>query len=170
VRATNEDFPALEIVMKFVGPASTAHPFPESGKLKLVGLLLSQDLIFITKIKETAADLGYSIMVTSTESQAKTIIEEHHPKVVLIDVASGNVVAPSALRAYQDLAGKTVWFVAFGPHVERDLLATAKAAGCHAVLPRSKFAAELPALMRRYFSEPPGSQFSTYDAREELSS
>jgi hypothetical protein len=152
--------------MEVVSPASRPDPPAESGTSKLVGLLLSRDLIFITKIKETAADLGYSIMVASTETQAKSMIEEHHPKVVFFDVALRDVVAPSAVRAYQKLAGTNVWFVAFGPHVERDLLATAKAAGCHAVLARSKFAAELPELMRRYFSEPAGNQLSVGHATE----
>ena len=63
---------------------------------------------------------------------------------------------PSALNTYQSLAGSDAWFVAFGPHVEADSLAAAKAAGCQVVLPRSKFTAELPELMQRYFSRPAG--------------
>jgi hypothetical protein len=99
-------------------------------------------------------------MVAGSEPQAQAMIKEHHPRVVFIDVAMGIAVAPSALKAYQKLAGTTAWFVAFGPHVDRDLLATAKAAGCHAVFPRSKFAAELPELLQRYFSEEAGRQYA----------
>ena len=44
---------------------------------------------------------------------------------------------------------------AFGPHVESEALARAKAAGCHVVLPRSKFAGDLPRLLQLYFSQLP---------------
>ena len=115
---------------------------------------MCRDLIFITKVKETAVDLGYSVIVASTESQAKSMIKEHRPTVVLIDVTAGEAAAPSAMRAYQELAGVGVWFVAFGPHVEVDVLAAAKAAGCHVVMPRSRFVAELPRLIQRFFSQP----------------
>ena len=51
-----------------------------SGK---TGLLLSRDLIFTTKIKGTAAELGYSMMVAGSESQAQSMIEAHRPRVIL---------------------------------------------------------------------------------------
>ena len=124
----------------------------ESGK---TGLLLSQDLIFTTKIKGTAAELGYSMMVAGSETQAQSMIEAHRPKVVLIDLNAGALVGPDALIAYQNIAGSNAWFVAFGSHVEVGALNAARAAGCHVVLPRSRFAAELPELMGRFFSQPP---------------
>jgi DNA-binding NarL/FixJ family response regulator len=124
----------------------------ESGK---AGLLLSQDLIFTTKIKGTAAELGYSMMVASSETQAQSMIEAHRPRVVLIDLNAGALVGPDALIAYQSIAGSNAWFVAFGSHVEVGALNAARAAGCHVVLPRSRFAAELPQLMGRFFSQPP---------------
>jgi hypothetical protein len=60
------------------------------------------------------------------------------------------------MSGYFKLAGPDVWFVAFGPHVDEEALAAAKAAGCQVVLPRSKFASDLPRLMRWYFSQRPG--------------
>jgi hypothetical protein len=118
------------------------------------GLFLSQDLIFTTKVKGTAAELGYPMMVAGSDSQARSMIKTYRPQVVLVDLTAGVMVAPAALIAYQELAGPDVWFVAFGPHVEVDTLAAAKAAGCHVVLPRSRFTAELPTLMRQYFNQP----------------
>ena len=41
--------------------------------------------------------------------------------------------------------------IAFGSHVNKARLDEARAAGCAEVLPRSKFSADLPALLRRYF-------------------
>jgi AmiR/NasT family two-component response regulator len=119
-----------------------------------IGLLLSRDLIFTSKIRGTAAELGYSIMVVGTDLQARSMIETYRPSVVLVDLNAGDLVTPAAVISYQKLAGPDTWFVAFGSHVDAEGLRAARNAGCHVVLARSRFAAELPALLRRYFSEP----------------
>lgn len=118
------------------------------------GLLLSRDLIFTCKVKGTAADLGHELIISGNDSEARSIIEVHKPRVVFIDLTATDMATPATLVAYQDLAGPTTWFVAFGPHVDVDALSMAKRAGCHVVLPRSRFSAELPAPMQRYFSQP----------------
>ncbi len=136
-------------------PSETKPPLPPppSGSGP-TGLLLSRDLIFTSKVKGTAAELGYPMMVAGADSQTRSIIETYRPRVVLVDLTAGDLVAPAALIAYQAIAGTDTWFVAFGSHVDVDALAAARAAGCHDVLPRSRFAAELPELMRWYFSQP----------------
>jgi len=116
------------------------------------GLLLCRDLIFTTKVKETAAALGYQIQVAGNPLLARSLIESSRPRVVFVDLTAGEMVAPGALSDYRKLAGPDVWFVAFGPHVEAESLTAARTAGCQAVLTRSKFTAELPELMRIYFS------------------
>ena len=65
---------------------------------------------------------------------ARSLIETSQPRVVFIDLTAGEMAAPGALIAYQKLAGPDAWFVAFGPHVEAEALAAAKAAGCQVVL------------------------------------
>jgi hypothetical protein len=116
------------------------------------GLLLSRDLIFTSKVTGTAADLGYPMMTASVDSQARSMIETYQPRVVLIDLSAGGLVLPAAVITYQELAGSDTWFVAFGSHVDVEVLKAAKAAGCHDVLPRSRFAIDLPKLLRHYFS------------------
>jgi hypothetical protein len=133
-------------------PVRTPEPSPaEPGP---IALLLCRDLIFTTKVKGTAEALSYRILVASDESLVASLIEKWRPRVVFVDLTAGEVAAPGALIAYQKLAGPDVWFVAFGPHVEADALDAAKAAGCQVVMPRSKFSAELPELLRRYFNRP----------------
>jgi CheY-like chemotaxis protein len=121
----------------------------------LSGLLVSRDLIFVTKIKETAADLGYVVLVASTQSAAVSMITAHHPSVVLVDLTAGEMATSGALKAYKDLAGAGAWLIAFGPHVDTDALAAANSVGFHVVLPRSVFTVKLSELLQRYFSEPP---------------
>jgi DNA-binding NarL/FixJ family response regulator len=130
-----------------------------------MGLLLSRDLIFTSKIKGTAAELGYSMMVVGTSLQAHSMIETYRPSVVLVDLNAAELVAPAALIDYQRNAGPDAWFIAFGSHVDKKSLDAARAAGCHVVLARSRFAAELPELLRRYFSQP-----ARYDREADVAS
>jgi CheY-like chemotaxis protein len=123
-------------------------PTPEGP----AGLLLSRDLIFTSKVTGTARELGHRVMVAGNTALASTMIEQWHPKVVFVDLAAGDLVDPAALLAYQAQAPGTP-FVAFGSHVDTAVLAAAKAAGCDPVLPRSKFSAELPDLIRRFLGD-----------------
>ena len=128
-----------------------------------VGILLSRDLIFTTKVQGTARSLGYNITVVGDVSKARVEIESSRPRLVLIDLTSGDLCAPSAMSEYVTLAGPQTWLVAFGPHVESEALARAKAVGCQVVLPRSKFAGDLPRLLQFYFSRLPEAADKTMD-------
>jgi hypothetical protein len=128
---------------------------PATVKSNPAGLLLSRDLIFTTKVLGTAQSLGYHIQVAGDIQSAHLAIERLCPQVVFVDLTAGELVAHESLSDYLKLAGPDVWFVAFGPHVDEAALATAKLAGCQVVLPRSKFASDLPRLMQLYFSRRP---------------
>jgi len=114
------------------------------------GLLLCRDLIFTSKITGTARELGHRIMTAGNLAMATTMIEQWQPRVVFVDLAAGDLVAPPALIALRTLAGPTTPFVAFGSHVDDVALAAAAVAGCDPVLPRSRFSATLPDLIRRF--------------------
>lgn len=136
-------------------PSEPVPPFPpETTPSRARGLLLCRDLIFTSKVKGTATELGIPMMVTGDESQVRSMIKTCQPHVVFVDLTAGIMVAPAALVSYREIAGRGTWFVAFGSHVDVDVLAGARAAGCHVVLPRSQFSANLPALMQRFFSQP----------------
>lgn len=65
-------------------------------------------------------------------------------EVVVVDLARPDAVdGVRALRA----AGSTARIVGYGSHVERDLLAEARAAGCDRVLARSAFFADVAAAL-----------------------
>lgn len=122
-------------------------PVPEGP----AGLLLSRDLIFTTKITGTASALGAKVVSAGGVALAKAMLGRWRPEVVFVDLGAGDLVAPSAISEYRALA-EGVPFVAFGSHVDVDALDAARAAGCDPVLPRSKFVAELPALIGHYLS------------------
>src|SRR5260370_39404901 len=125
------------------------EPGPEGSEPS--GLLLSRDLICTSKVTGTARALGHRVLVAGNNALAAAMIEQWQPKVVFVDLAAGELVNTPALVAYQKAAPTGTPFVAFGSHVDTDALAAARAAGCDPVLPRSKFSAELPELIRRYF-------------------
>jgi hypothetical protein len=133
-----------------------------SSDCSRTGILLSRDLIFTSKVQGTAKALGYTLEVIGDVRKAKTAIESLHPHVIFIDLTAGKLSSPDTVSDYVKLAGPEVWLVAFGPHVDEEALANAKTAGCQVVLPRSKFADRLPALMQSYYGRRPGESCPTH--------
>lgn len=116
----------------------------------IAGVLLSRDLMFTVKITGTAQELGHKVQVAGNAELASALIRDHRPRAVFVDLAAGPLASSETLTALQAVAGPEVPFIAFGSHVDVGALAAARAAGCDPVMPRSKFSAELPALLRRY--------------------
>jgi len=123
-------------------------PTPDAGGGP-VGLLLSRDLIFTTKITSTANALGQRVLVAETTEKAAAAIAQQSPAVVFVDLAAEDLAAPATLTALRTSAPETP-FIAFGSHVDTAALAAASDAGCDDVMPRSKFTNLLPDLIRRY--------------------
>ena len=115
------------------------------------GLLLSRDLIFTTKVTETARSLGFAMTTAGNSALVKAMIERGKPRVVFVDLAAGDLVVPARIVEYRAIAGDSVPFVAFGSHVDAGALAAARTAGCVEAMPRSRFSGELIDLIRRYF-------------------
>lgn len=130
--------------------SSPTEPAPSPAGGGPAGLLLSRDLIFTSKVTGTAGALGYRVTVAGNAALAASVIGEWQPKAVFVDLAAGDLVSPAALLGYRQAARPGTRFIAFGSHVDKAALAAASEAGCDAVLPRSKFSAELPDLIRQY--------------------
>lgn len=114
-----------------------------------VGLLLSRDLIFATKITGTAHELGRRVLWADSPAKAAQMIEQSRPRVIFVDLSAGDLVRPDALLDYKRLAPAAP-FVAFAPHIDTAAMASAAEAGCDPVLPRSRFVVRLPELIRAY--------------------
>ncbi len=114
------------------------------------GLLISRDLLFISKIRGTASELGCTILVADDDTKARSYIQAYNPRVVFVDLASGAMTSPSALQGYRQLVDSHSTFIAFGSHVDRPTLEAARNAGCEIVLPRSRFVAELADLITQH--------------------
>jgi DNA-binding NarL/FixJ family response regulator len=129
----------------------------EGGRADVV--LVSRDLIFISKITGTARALGFGVAVAGNAALVSKTIDDVKPKVILVDLAAGEPGKAEAIVSYRKAAGTEVPIVAFGSHVDIASLDAAREAGCREVMPRSRFTVELPDLIRKYcgHSEPTGS-------------
>lgn len=109
------------------------------------GLLLSDDLIFTSRILGTAQALGLEMRV-ARDSAALQALASPQTTCVVVDLSNPGLVIEDLVRAS---AGARV--VAYGSHVDVATLKRAREAGCDLVLPRSKFVEDLPAQMTDWF-------------------
>lgn len=113
------------------------------------GLLLTRDLMFTSKITSTASSMGLRIDTVSTVEQLQIRAAEASPRVVFLDLNCPDFNPSLVVAALPNEDRPRV--IAFGSHVDEARLNEARAAGCDDVLPRSKFSAMLPELLRQVF-------------------
>jgi DNA-binding NarL/FixJ family response regulator len=106
---------------------------------------LIDDLFFQLKVAETAKQLGIEFKVASNPDALITLLEPP-TRLVIVDLNSRNqpVATIERLRATQ----KELRVVAFLSHVQTELAAQARAAGCLEVMPRSVFTQNLAAILQ----------------------
>lgn len=109
-------------------------------------VLVSQDLIFATKIKGTAQALGIPLAVVG--STAAVEAKSAAPDLVIVDLASPPTTSEDDLRSLRARLGDAARLVAYGSHVDVERLGAARRAGCDPVLARSEFTARLPSLLQ----------------------
>jgi len=117
------------------------------------GVLLTHDLIFSTKVTSTARALGLEVAAAADLARAAELCRDKRPRCVFIDLGVPDLDITAAVAQLRS-AADAVPTVAYGSHVDKARLDAARAAGCDEVLPRSRFSAELPDLLRRYLEVP----------------
>ncbi|MCG3128131.1 MAG: hypothetical protein CHACPFDD_03007 [Phycisphaerae bacterium] len=105
---------------------------------------LVADLIFESKIAETARQLGASVTTARTPAQALAQLADGDRFLVDLSV---DAEATLALLAQLRSQRHDVHVVAFLSHVQVELVQKARAAGADLVLPRSEFTRRLPELL-----------------------
>lgn len=113
------------------------------------GLLLTRDLMFTSKVTGTAAALGLRIETVSGIDAIADRIAAVRPGAIFLDL-NWTELNPRMVIDQLSVVPKPV-VIAFGSHVDVERLELARAAGCDDVLPRSKFSATLPELLRQTF-------------------
>jgi len=117
-------------------------------------LALEKDLFFAVKIRDT---LRYHEMEAQTVrtlekfEQGLTTTDEGKPALVIVDIAIQGVDWEEAIRLAR-ANGYPV--LAFGSHMDLEARARALQVGARRVVANSKFAKDMPGLIRRMLSEP----------------
>lgn len=113
-----------------------------------VGLLISRDLMFTSKITGTARALGLLVQVVPDGPSALRQVAVGGIRAVFVDLADAGLDVAAFVSSLPSEKSPAV--IAFGSHVATATLQAARDAGCTEVLPRSRFSTELPTLLARY--------------------
>jgi CheY-like chemotaxis protein len=119
-----------------------------------VGLLLSDDLIFTSRVSGTARALGVAVQPARSSQALEEAARRQTPRCVLVDLGNPGLVIADLIRRLQECCMPMPKVVAYGSHVDTATLKQAREAGCDIVWPRSKFVEELPQALPAWFGKP----------------
>ena len=120
--------------------------------MSAAGLLLSDDLLFASRISGTAERIGVTVHVMRTAEALLKQAAEEPPTCVLIDLHNPGLVIEEVVRQLKSQCTPPR-IIAYGSHVDVATLKQAREAGCDRVLPRSQFVEELPRALPTWFSQ-----------------
>ena len=112
-------------------------------------LCVVDDLMFSTKISSAAKAVNAALGFERTPGAVLERIRSDRPSLVIFDLNSSRLMPIETIRAIKadaDLRGtRTLGYVS---HVQSDVIASARAAGCDEVLARSAFSERLGMILR----------------------
>ena len=111
-----------------------------------VGLLLSRDLFFGSRIAGTAEQIGLRVETAGSIPQALEMIDRRRYRAVLVDLSVPGLSVPELMAGLPQVDRPRV--LAFGSHVHTALLEQARTAGCDEVLSRGQLSAKLVEVLR----------------------
>jgi DNA-binding NarL/FixJ family response regulator len=114
------------------------------------GLLLSNDLLFTSRIQAAAERHGRSLRRAGSAAEALAAAAREPFRCAILDLDCAGTELGSLIAALKRSA-PPAFVVAYGPHVQAALLHAAREAGCDLVLPRSKFVEALPEALPAWF-------------------
>jgi CheY-like chemotaxis protein len=109
-----------------------------------VCLLLTDDMLFSSRITGTAQALGLKVNVVKSVNDLRAQAQERMPTCVIIDLSRPGLQVPELVRELKGVGSPTPRLVAYGSHVDVTTLRAAREAGCDMVLARSQFVEKLP--------------------------
>ena len=104
-------------------------------------LYLTSDLLFSSRVSQTAKQQGIDLQVSGAPDAAIASITAD-TRLVILDLTLPSLDVVSTVARLRE-ANPTVRIVAYGPHVQAGKLNAARAAGCDEVLTRGQFDREI---------------------------
>jgi CheY-like chemotaxis protein len=109
-----------------------------------MGLLLSDDLIFTSRIIGTAQGFDLTVKPVRSAEALRVLAQQQSPRCVIVDLSNPGLKIAELIQELRQTCSPVPRVVAYGSHVDTATLRAAREAGCDIVLPRSKFVEELP--------------------------
>jgi CheY-like chemotaxis protein len=113
-------------------------------------LALLDDLLFTSKIRTTAKQLGVPISFAKSSEAALADMRKSAPSLVILDLNNPRIDALGTVGLMKaDPALAAIPTVGFASHVQTDVIDAARRAGVGEVMARSAFAQRLPEILER---------------------
>jgi CheY-like chemotaxis protein len=107
-----------------------------------------EDLLFKSKISETASQLGVETAFPRSPEKLLAVTRESPPDLLILDLNAGRFEPLGLLREIEsDAALRGIPTLGFLSHVQRDLAVAARESGCDRIMARSAFTKDLPKIL-----------------------
>ncbi|HEV8045253.1 MAG TPA: hypothetical protein VGP38_08745 [Rubrobacter sp.] len=107
-----------------------------------------EDLLFRSKISETASQLGIEASFPRNPRKLLEAVRESPPDLLVLDLNSARFEPLALVQTIKsEGATESVKTVGFLSHVQKDLAVAAREAGCDRVMARSAFTKDLPKVL-----------------------
>jgi PleD family two-component response regulator len=111
-------------------------------------LAIVDDLMFSSKIRTAAVQLGIPVAFARSSAAALTSIRENAPVLVILDLNNPRTDPLGTVAALKrDPSTMAIWTVGYASHVQTDVIDAARQAGVDEVMARSAFAARLAEIL-----------------------
>lgn len=111
-------------------------------------LVVVDDLLFSSKIRTTARQLGLEVVVVRQGDAVVESARRERPTLIVVDLNCARLDAVGLVASLKhDSALATIPIVGFVSHVQVDLIDRARAAGIDEVMARSAFSSRLPEIL-----------------------
>ena len=113
-------------------------------------LAVLDDLMFTSKIRTAAGQLGVGVTIARSADAALTEMRKSAPSLVIFDLNSTRTDPLGTVAAMkQDAALSSIPTIGFVSHVQAALIDAAREAGVDEVMARSSFTMRLPDILQR---------------------
>ncbi len=110
-------------------------------------VLLANDLMVVSHVQSAAAKIGATVRLAATGgAEATRLCNEDPSGVLVIDLATPGLDL-EFVRTLKS-AAHSPRIIAFGPHVHKERLASAREAGCDRVTSRGEFFSSVDAILQ----------------------
>ena len=112
-------------------------------------LAVLDDLMFMSKIKTTAGQLGVAVTFARSADAALTEMRKAAPSLVILDLNNARIDPLGIVSSMkQDPALAAIPTVGYASHVQTDVIDAARQAGVGDVMARSAFTQQLAEILR----------------------